>query len=576
MGNTGDTPTSDRSTPDVRDLVDLQRLMQVIVDHTADAIVRFDRDLRYDFVNDRSVEMAGIPRDRFLGSTQSDLGYPPEEVAVREERIAKVFASGDVTTYHDTITNLEGERHYETTLLPQRDEHGRVAHVIVTSRDVTSRHLAEEALVRAAARDPLTGLANRTALVDVLEQSLANIESTNLSTAVLLIDLDRFKLVNDSLGHSVGDRLLCLAAERLQALSRSGDLVARHGGDEFVVVMSDLNDPAEAVRTALRITEGFRHPLLSGDTELSTTTSIGISVTASTRQGLVDATDLIREADTAMYVAKANGRDGVAVFDETLRASVDDRLRTENQLRGALGRGEMAVWYQPEVDLRTGQIHSAEALLRWHHPSGEVYPAARFIEVAEDSGLIVPLGAWVLDQVAAQAAEWSDLNLCIRINLAPRQLNDPELLAIFDAALAQHGARASQICAEITETALLHDTPAATRNLNGLVERGVSIAIDDFGTGYASLTYLRRYHVDVLKVDRSFVTDIVTSSRDQRLTAAVVAMARQLDIVVTAEGVECRAQADVVRTLGCTGAQGYLWSPAVPPAEFELIVKRHH
>jgi diguanylate cyclase (GGDEF)-like protein/PAS domain S-box-containing protein len=546
-------------------------LLKVIVDHTADSIVRFDRALRYDFVNDRAIQLTGIGAERFLGATQADLGYPPEEVEVREERISKVFASGDVTTYHDVIVNLEGERWYETTLLPQRDDTGDVTHVIVMSRDVTARKMAEDALVRAAARDPLTGLANRSALLEVLHHAIESSEDSRLTTAVLLIDLDRFKLVNDSLGHAVGDRLLCLAAERIRQNVRPEDLVARHGGDEYVVVMRDLTDPAEAVGVSLRIVEAFRQPLLSGETELSTTASVGISVTAPTRV-TIDANDLIREADTAMYVAKANGRDGVSVFDETLRLEVDDRLRIENQLRGALGRGELAMWYQPEVHLRSGRIRSAEALLRWHHPSGEVLPAARFIDVAEDSGLIAPIGAWVLNEVVRQSAVWTDREVIIRLNLASRQLNDPDLLGAFDRAVARHQARADLLCVEITETTLLHDTPTATRNLKGLTARGVKVALDDFGTGYASLTYLRRYHIDVVKLDRSFVTDIDTSPRDQRLAAAVVAMAQQLDIRVTAEGVETRAQADVVRKLGCSGAQGYLWSPAVPPDEFERMI----
>jgi diguanylate cyclase (GGDEF)-like protein/PAS domain S-box-containing protein len=555
------------------DAAGLDAMFRLVVDETVDSIVRFDRDLRYDFVNDRTAQISGMPAERWLGRTQEEMGFPPEEAAIREERIRKVFATAEKATYQDRFGVAERERWYETTLFPQLDPDGSVEHVILISRDVTSRKLAEDALIRAAARDPLTGLANRTALLDVLEQAIRASADSIFTTAVLLVDLDRFKLVNDSLGHAVGDRLLCLAAERLISCVRPGDLVARHGGDEFVVVMRDLPDPAEAVHVALRVVEAFREPLLSGDTELSTTASVGISVTSATRDQ-IDANDLLREADTAMYVAKANGRDGVSVFDEKLRAEIDERLRIENQLRGAMSRGELEVWYQPEIDLATGSMKAAEALLRWRHPSGEMYPAARFIGVAEESGMIVPIGDWVMTEVCRQAAEWADSGLRLRMNLAPRQLDDPDLLQRFQQALDSTGCRPENLCVEITETALLHDTPAAANNLEWLSSNGVSIALDDFGTGYASLTYLRRYHIDVVKLDRSFVNDIATNEKDQRLTAAVVAMARHLDIAVTAEGVETVDQANIVRQLGCTSAQGFLYSPAVPAEEISRELAR--
>jgi diguanylate cyclase (GGDEF)-like protein/PAS domain S-box-containing protein len=546
-------------------------MFRVVVDETVDSIVRFDHELRYDFVNDRTTQLSGLAAESWLGRTHLEMGYPAEDAAVREERIIKVFATAERATYQDQFTTGDRERWFETSLFPQMAPDGAVGHVILISRDITSRKLTEDALIRAAARDPLTGLANRNALLDVLDQAIRSTTESSFTTAVLLVDLDRFKLVNDSLGHAVGDRLLCLAAERLVECARSDDLVARHGGDEFVVVMRDLSDPAEAVHLALRIVEAFRSPLLSGDTELSTTASVGISVTSAIRNQ-IDSNDLLREADTAMYVAKANGRDGVSVFDEKLREAIDERLRLENQLRGALARQELEVWYQPEIDLATGEIRAVEALLRWRHPSGEVYPAARFISIAEESGLIVPIGNWVLTEVCRQAAAWSGGDLLVRVNLAPRQLDDSGLLHRFHQSIEATGCRPEQLCVEITETALLHDTPAAAHNLEGLSASGVAIALDDFGTGYASLTYLRRYHIDVLKLDRSFVTDIVESDRDQRLTAAVVAMARQLGITVTAEGVETREQADLVRELGCVGAQGYLYSPAVPAGEIDRML----
>ncbi|NLD77915.1 MAG: EAL domain-containing protein [Acidimicrobiales bacterium] len=547
-------------------------MLRVVVDETVDSIARFDRRLRYDFVNDRTAQLSGLAVHEWIGRTHAEMGFGDDQAELREDRIRKVFATAEKATYQDSFGSGERERWFETTLIPQVDDHGGVEHVIMMSRDITSRKLAENALIRAAARDPLTGLANRTALLDVLEQAVRASFDSTFTTAVLLVDLDRFKLVNDSLGHAVGDRLLCLAAERLVENVRPGDLVARHGGDEFVVVMRHLPDPAEAVHVALRVVEAFRRPLLSGETELSATASVGISVTSASRDQ-VDANDLLREADTAMYVAKANGRDGVSVFDETLRTAIDERLRLENQLRGALPRDELEVWYQPEVSLANGTIRAAEALLRWRHPSGEVYPAARFIEIAEESGLIVPIGNSVLETVCRQAAEWNRHDILLRMNLAPRQLDDPDLLARFHRAIDATGCRPEQLCVEITESALLHDTPAAASNLEGLSAIGVSIALDDFGTGYASLTYLRRYHIDVVKLDRSFVTDIATSDRDRRLTAAVVAMADKLEISVTAEGVETAEQAELVRSLGCEGAQGYLYSPAVPAADHEQMLQ---
>lgn len=569
MGATGNKRIHDV----VPEPADLDSMFRVVVDETVDSIVRFDRDLRYDFVNDRTAQLSGMPVEQWIGRTHLEMGFPVKEAEVREDRIRKVFATAEKATYQDRFGDVERESWYETTLFPHVGTDGSVEHVILISRDVTSRKLAEDALIRAAARDPLTGLANRHALLEVLEQAIRASVDSDLTTAVLLVDLDRFKLVNDSLGHAVGDRLLCLAAERLIQCVRPNDLVARHGGDEFVVIMRDLPDPAEAVHVALRVVDAFREPLLSGDTELSTTASVGISVTSASRDR-IDANDLLREADTAMYVAKANGRDGVSVFDEKLRAQIDERLRIENQLRGAMARGELEVWYQPEIDLATGSMRAVEALLRWRHPSGEVYPAARFISIAEDSGVIVPIGDWVLTEVCRQAAEWKGSGLLVRMNLASRQLDDPDLMHRFQRAMKSAGCEPEQLCVEITETALLHDTPAAANNLEWLSSNGVAIALDDFGTGYASLTYLRRYHIDVVKLDRSFVTDIASSERDQRLTAAVVAMARHLDMTVTAEGVETVDQANIVRQLGCVGAQGYLYSPAVPAGEITIALAK--
>lgn len=553
---------------DHRSLVEREALLRVILDLTADTIVSFDPDLRYDYVNDRTVAVVGLEREGWIGRTQAELGYPPEEVAEREARLRRVFDTGEPLSFIDEFENLEGRRFYETQLFPQPGDDGVVAHVLVVSRDITDRMIAEERLVRAAHTDALTGLGNRTALISDIQDALDVATRSDSSTAVLLIDLDHFKLVNDSLGHAVGDAFLRHAAERIRACVGADDLVARHGGDEFVIVVHELDEAKDAVELAERIIAAFREPVECEGNQVATTASIGIAYSDLSPERR-DAHDLIREADTAMYVAKAAGRDGFAVFDDGLLDAAQERFRITTDLRVALHGDELDVWYQPEVDLADGSIRAVEALLRWHHPSGETYPAGRFIDIAAETGLIIDMGYWVLDRVCEQAARWAADPLTIRMNLAPRQLADPELLARLDHAVARHRIGVDQLCVEITETTLLQDDAIVRENLAGLSGRGISIAIDDFGTGYASLTYLRRYHVDVIKIDRSFVTDIATNARDAQLTGAVISLAHHLDMTVTAEGIEDPDQARVLRELGCTSGQGYLYSPAVPADEID-------
>jgi diguanylate cyclase (GGDEF)-like protein/PAS domain S-box-containing protein len=515
-------------------------------------------------VNDRTVAITGLDRDHWIGRTQSDLGFDETDVEVREGRLREVFESGQRSTFHDEIANLEGCRWYETELFPQHDPDGSVAHVVVVSRDITLRKEAEERLVRAARTDALTGLANRRALVDELTTMIEDGCRDGRAIGVLMIDLDHFKFVNDSLGHAVGDAVLCAAARTLVQRVPPGALVARHGGDEFVVVLPVLADPEDAIAVAEDLLASMRTPVTNPWLDLATTSSIGLTIARLSGSASCDAHDLIREADSAMYTAKSSGRDGVAVFEAALHDDACERFRLATELRGALERGELDIFYQPEVDLDTFEVRAVEALLRWHHHSGETYTAARFIDIAEDTGLIVDIGYWVLDEVCAQVARWKDLPITVRVNLAPRQLIDATLLERFDQAVCRASVDPRRFCVEITETSLLRDTPAVRDNLAGFARRGTAIAIDDFGTGYASLTYLRRYRPDVIKIDRSFVKDIVTDDHDRRLAAALIALAEHLEIDIIAEGVETTQQADLLRRLGCHHAQGFLFSPAVP------------
>ena len=555
-----------------RALAESQALVAVAVEGSRDGTVTYGRDLRFEYVNRRVVELSGIPAEGWIGRSMEEMGYPPASVAYWTAHIQSVFESGQPRMMQYDVDNTEGHRWFEASLSPQFGADGAVAHVISTNRDITERVVAEASLRELATRDPLTGLANRPVLLDDLDRGIKAARRSGRSMAILLIDLDRFRNVNDAGGHQVGDAVLRRTAQRLVGSVRGGDLVGRMGGDEFVVVMRNLADPAEAVRAAWRLVEALRRPFSIAGGELFATASIGIAVsTADSTAG-----DLLRDADTAMYAAKEAGRDRVAVFNDELRDAIAARLAIEGDLRHALEQSQLAVWYQPEVDLGTGRIIAAEALLRWHHPSGETLTAARFVDVAEETGLILDIGYWVLIEACTHAATWAaahqDRPITVRVNVSARQLAEDGLLPALDEALSTSRLDPGRLCLEITETALLRETPIALANIAGIHDRGVRLAIDDFGTGYASLTYLHRYPIDVIKIDRSFIAGLTNENRDYLLVGALITMARHLDLSITAEGVETEEQAATLRTLGCPSAQGYLYSPAIPPEQMTAML----
>jgi diguanylate cyclase (GGDEF)-like protein/PAS domain S-box-containing protein len=539
------------------------------------AVVGLDRS--FVSVNPALCEMLGHTEGWLCAHGVDDVLLPSElfdDHATRArllvgEQEARVVERSLLTSDGSTIAAL-----HSTGLL--RDHQQRPMFFVSQFVDITARKTAEADLEFAATHDSLTGLANRANLVDEIQRAISSSNRSGRPTAVVMLDLDHFKYVNDSLGHPVGDELLRRSADRLRATVREGDLVARHGGDEFVVVMRDLDDPAESVRIAQRIVDAFRSPFQIGPAELYTTASIGIAVA---RDG-VDADTLLSEADTALYVAKADGRDRYSLFNDELRAAVTERLRIEGGLRHALERDEFEVWYQPEVDLADGHVTAVEALLRWRHPSGELYTADRFIGVAEDSGLIVELGSMVIRQACCQTTVWNrdraDRPVVVRVNLSTRQLAEVDLLRTIDDAVVSTGASPSWLCFEITETAILRDLAVVDDNLRGIRHRGIELALDDFGTGYASLAYLREIPVAVLKLDRSFVRNIADSEFDRRLVAGVVGLAHGLHVEVTAEGVEEERQAEILRELGCRRAQGFLYSGAVPAAAIDEMLASHN
>jgi diguanylate cyclase (GGDEF)-like protein/PAS domain S-box-containing protein len=440
--------------------------------------------------------------------------------------------------------------------------------------DALERQATEDRIRHRALHDPLTGLPNRVLFLDRLEHALARLRRRGNNAAVLFLDFDRFKLVNDSLGHQVGDELLAAAAPRLRQAVRASDTVARFGGDEFGILLEDISGEREAIETAERIASVFTRPFVLAGSEHFVTTSIGIALA----QGGEIADELIRDADAAMYRAKDRGRARYELFDEVMRERAIARLRVENDLRRALERDELRLEYQPIVSLRDRSILSVEALLRWVHPErGRIAPS-EFIPIAEEDGLIEPIGQWVLERACRQAAQWHRLRpdaapIGISVNLSAVQVANRAFPGVIADVLRATGLDPSCLSLEITETVLLRDAAALTDALPALKALGLRLVLDDFGTGYSSLAYLTRLPLDALKVDRSFVDGLGVASRDTAITEAIIAMSHALSLEVIGEGVETERQAAELSRLGCGMAQGFLFSPSAPAEEITRMLQ---
>jgi diguanylate cyclase (GGDEF)-like protein/PAS domain S-box-containing protein len=437
------------------------------------------------------------------------------------------------------------------------DSEGHPARMVGICWDITDRRAIEEQLVREALHDRLTGLPNRALFVDRLTQSLAALPRHRGALAVLFLDVDRFKVINDSLGHEAGDGVLVELGQRLERLMRPGDTVARFGGDEFVVLCQHIDHPAEAVHVAERLTEGLSGSIAVNGSDVVVTVSVGIAMSSSPADL---AGDLLRDADAAMYRAKRDGRARSVLFADTMRQEALARLDTEVELRRALTSGDLRLHYQPVVDLASGLVVGVEALLRWEHRTRGLVMPVDIITIAEETGLIVPLGEWVLEEACTQLVRWHQdcPHLTMAVNLSGVQLARPDLVARVGEVLERTGVRRSALSLEITESVLMRDAEEALGVLEELKALGVRISVDDFGTGYSSLSYLKRFPVDVLKIDRSFVDGLGSDADDLAIVQAILALATSLDIDIIAEGVETSAQREVLQGLGCRLAQGYL------------------
>jgi diguanylate cyclase (GGDEF)-like protein len=449
-----------------------------------------------------------------------------------------------------------------------------VSGIVATYRDVTERRLYERELQHLAFHDVLTGLPNRALFTDRLERALAHGDRDFRSIGVLFLDIDNFKVVNDSLGHQQGDALLGAVAARIQSCVRAEDSVARLGGDEFTVLLDNVSTEADATRMADRIVSSLSAPIVLDGREVFITASIGVALSAPRHD---NPDTLLRNADLAMYRAKSDGKARIAVFDRSMEARAVERMEIETELRIALDRGEFEVYYQPIFSLADQRITELEALVRWRKPDGRLVLPSNFIPIAEETGLIVPLGQWVLDQACVQTRAWQDrypanLPLGISVNLSGRQFQHPPLIDEVASTLARSELDPRSLKLEITETVAMQDPEATATTLLALKALGIRLAIDDFGTGYSSLSYLQRFPVDTLKIDRSFVDGLGSNSQSDAIVQSVIALARALNLSTTGEGIETSSQQEHLRALGCDMGQGFLFARPGPAASVEALL----
>ena len=536
-----------------------ERWFKELVQHSSDAILVTARSGEIRYATPSIERIVGYPSDELMGRSLLDLtpGGDPEAVAATLSEVDGSPRSEEWSLLHRDGTSVPVE-----ALLARWGESEEDYGVLLNLRDVRERKALEDQLRHRAFHDELTGLANRALFEDRLTHALARARRHDGRVAVLFFDLDDFKPVNDALGHAAGDTLLKEVARRLAQCLRASDTGARVGGDEFAVLLEDPTLPDDIDEVTDRLLEAIGRPLVVHERELFPSASIGVALDDG---GTATATDLLRDADVAMYAAKRSGKGRVARFEPTMRTVAVDRLHLRADLERAVERDELTLLYQPIVQLDSGAVVSVEALARWQHPLRGVLEPVTFIPLAEESGLIVPIGRHLLRRACLEAAGWRDAagrpsEVSVSVNLSARQLHHPDLVADVRAALAETGLPPTRLLLEVTENVLIDDAPLAVAQLEELRGLGVRIALDDFGTGYSSLSYVRRFPLDELKIDRSFVDRIAHADGDSALVCTIATLAEQLGLRLVAEGIEREEQAAALKTLQCELGQGFLFA----------------
>ncbi|MEZ0231982.1 MAG: EAL domain-containing protein [Methylophilaceae bacterium] len=555
-----------------KDLDKSTRLFRVFMENLPAIAFIKDANAKYIFANRSATEKLNIPYEEIIGCNTAKL-FPQEVVNKFDEMDQQALESGTSVQKIHQITHHNQEAYWMITTFPLEDDEGRFNHVGVIAVDITEQRKAEEALEHQANYDMLTGLANRNLLKERIKQAFHDGRRHAWVFTVAFIDIDNFKRVNDSLGHTAGDELIKMLGQRLLMCVRDTDTVSRVGGDEFVVLLNSQSHEENTQVVVQRFRNELLQPFLISDKSLTITCSIGLA--SFPRDGETPEI-LLSNADSAMYRAKANGRNNFQFYAKEMNAELGSHLALEQDLWHALSKNELLLHYQPQIDLATGQIIGMEALIRWEHPKLGLISPLRFIPIAEENGLIIPIGKWVLETACRNNCQLQKEGSSIRvaINLSARQLGQKDLLNTVKEILLHTGMDPEYLELEITESMIMHNVEEAINILCKIHDLGIQLSLDDFGTGYSSLAYLKRFPINRLKIDKSFIRDIATDPNDAIISRSIITLAHSLQVQVIAEGVETAEQLAFLKDNGCNEVQGYYFSKPVPFEQIQLLLDK--
>jgi diguanylate cyclase (GGDEF)-like protein/PAS domain S-box-containing protein len=549
---------------------------RAMVQNAADVITIINPDGSIRYQSPSIEQMLGFKTGNLVGMSIFDNLHPADTDGVKEMLADLVERPGHARRSILRIRHIDQSWRFVEIVATNHLRDSNVGGIILNIRDITERKALEERLIHQASHDPLTSLPNRALFSERLGHALTDAGNAGSLLAVMFIDLDNFKLINDSLGHQAGDVLLIEVAGRLRESVRPFDLVARFGGDEFTLLLEDLENSEVALGVAERIQKNLQEPFLVEQHEITIACCVGMAF----NEPDTPPDELIRNADIAVYRAKANGKARITIFDKDMNQYALKRLELEIDLRRAIDRNELIVFYQPVLDLLTGDVASIEALVRWQDPRRGLVSPLEFIALAEETALIMPLGRWVLTEACTQTQIWKQMypsagNLSVCVNVSARQFRHKGLVADVARALEISGLPPSYLKLEITETVGIEDPDTTLETLRELKALGVMLALDDFGVGYSSLSYLKRFPVDTIKLDRSFVSGLGKNRQDTAVVYAAISFAKALRLEITAEGIETKAQVEQLRALGCEQGQGFYFAMPLPPVEMAQFLKTH-